>query len=417
MGSQITPPAGFTLDQATAAPTPPAGYTLDSEPPSYWSGVGHNLLSSAVGLIPKLVQNSPGMPHTGSDETLPPGHQGLPDYVQGVKDYWNNLGHAIMHPGETFAADPLGTVANVAGAGRGGFEVARAGAKAASGAASSVADSMTPEARSAATDLGKDAVRMIPGADTVKKAANTVRSLLKLKDALANKPGEPPAAPAQATPKMIQAAHDYSSAYGRYFDMLDSLRGPEPTAVSEAPAAASAPAPGATPTAWPASQPSAPPPTPEPQPQAQPAPEGTGAYQKYKASRKNPAKMATALLGDIRSTQAAKAAPAAPAPAPAAPAAVEAPPVAVNPYEAAARGQKASALAATLYMGGTGIPIERAVEMTPEHWTMAAKAAGVKPPSAATAAEALTHLKKLWDLDSIAQQLKKSMEEEPPPEQ
>lgn len=409
MGSQITPPAGFTLDQAPATSAPPAGYTLDSEPPSYLSQVGHNMLSSAVGLIPKLVQNTPGMPHTGGDETLPPGHQGLPDYVQGVKDYWNNLGHAIMHPGETFAADPLGTVANVAAAVRGGAEVAKAGAKA-------VPD-VTPEARAAAGEAGKNVAGMIPGADTVKKAANTVRSLLKLKDALANKPGEPPAAPAQATPKMIQAAHDYSSAYGRYFDMLDSLKGPEPTAVSEAPAAASAPAPGATPTAWPASQPSAPPPTPEPQPQAQPAPEGTGAYQKYKASRKNPAKMATALLGDIRSTQAAKAAPAAPAPAPAAPATVEAPPAAVNPYEAAARGQKASALAATLYMGGTGIPIEDAGRMSPEHWTMAAKAAGVKPPSAATAAEALTHLKKLWDLDSIAQQLKKSMEEEPPPEQ
>ena len=59
----------------------------------------------------------------------------LPDYNQGVKDYFTGIGHALTNPKETFANDPAGTLADIASAvsgfGRsGGFSAIKEGVKA-----------------------------------------------------------------------------------------------------------------------------------------------------------------------------------------------------------------------------------------------------------------------------------------------
>jgi len=62
-------------------------------------------------------------------------------------------------------------------------------------------------------------------------------------------------------------------------------------------------------------------------------------------------------------------------------------------YEAAARTVKSRALARLL--NGSGISVDDAARMTPEHWDMAAKAAGVKAPSATSVLQVIEEMKKL----------------------
>jgi hypothetical protein len=74
-----------------------------------------NLPISLAKLPEDLVANTPGAPYSGPEETLTPGGA-LPDYNQGVKDYWHNLSQAVSNPSETFASDPVGTLTNIASA-------------------------------------------------------------------------------------------------------------------------------------------------------------------------------------------------------------------------------------------------------------------------------------------------------------
>jgi hypothetical protein len=90
-----------------------------------------------------------------------------------------------------------------------------------------------------------------------------------------------------------------------------------------------------------------------------------------------------------------------------------------NPYEVAARAEKARGLAQFLYQNGEGISSKDVLNMTPEHWDMAAKGAatqfpeqwpnGMVKPSPQTRRLAIVELKKMEKSAPIAKQLSEKM--------
>lgn len=259
------------------------------------------------------------------------------------------------------------------------------------------------------------ALKLIPGYDTAKK---WVATLDDIRQAVAEKSGTSAPPPIEVTPEVVHSVNPSNDFWQRYSEMMGALKA--------SPEAAAEPA-----TIEPA--PAAPAPTPvEAQPSAASTPQPVRVPLKAR-------RMAQTLLDDIRQSQAPQTvSEAPPEPAPAAtpapvsssapsvpatpgpeatpqpaPAATAEPPAKTNPYEEKARTEKANSLAQFLYLGGQGVKPEEAEFMNPDHWRMAAKAAGVKEPSLITVEDALTKLKKLWDMDAVAQELKASTEASP----
>jgi hypothetical protein len=114
---QEAPSAGGSplLPGRASVPPSPVAKELSGPEPSFAEKVGQNLPMSLARLPARLTANTPGMPYSGSDETLADPHH-LPDYVQGVKDYGNRVAQAFSDPAKTIANDPAGAVADMAGA-------------------------------------------------------------------------------------------------------------------------------------------------------------------------------------------------------------------------------------------------------------------------------------------------------------
>jgi hypothetical protein len=430
--------------------------------PGYWSQVLHNLGPSAVHLIqstapgPTASQVDPNAPAKPGYTEGPSLHNVWQSTKDAVSDTASDLWNKITNPKEFFKNNPAGALQTYGNLAAGGFQGAKAlaestpgkvmgaavkagapdvaagGAKVGAGVTAGMHSPVglvlgVPEAISGVKQVASGFGKAIQGGreamavlDKIKAGVGDLTgripaptdwdSVMDMYSGLKapGVGGEAGALPAEDTSLLDGISRGMG---GKSFSKLDAngqatvrqvaAKIAADHATGAAPTAAE-PAPTATAPAPPAAAP------------VEAAPSTASGLQHFRVPLKA-RRMAQNLLDNIRSTQAATSAPSPTEVAPASTPVVEAPAAKANPYESAARTEKSSALAQFLYMGGHGITPEDAAMMSPDHWSMAAKGAGVKMPSPATVKQALGNLKQLWDMDSVAQQLKNSMQYPPQP--